>query len=163
MAGAGQATNGGIIGPQHSPARTAPAGLVSCGRSPSPTIGAASPSPDACEPPQRSPRSPAPTNQRTISSGSASRSVQRNACGLMQAGHIAHQNIADRHVLAGWCQIAVPETNSISRSPPPYQPSTQTRRQAVLGSARRSARLGRRCPTMRGRPRCSGPPAAEPA
>ena len=53
-----------------------------------------------------------------------------------------------------WYHTAVAEATSIVRGPAPYQLATVTAVQAVAGSARRAARVGRRRPFTRGRPIC---------
>ncbi len=76
------------------------------------------------------------------SSGLAFWSVQRKPCGSNSSAtsRTSSQRIGTR--LPGWYQRAVPEISSTCRSVRPYQPATVTRRQRVLGSTRRSARVG---------------------
>ena len=55
-----------------------------------------------------------------------------------------------------WYHTAVAEATSTARAPSPYQSATVMAVQAVAGSARRAASVGRRWPFTRGRPRWPG-------
>lgn len=96
------------------------------------------------------------TNQRRMSTGSAVRSVHRNACGSFSplGSRTSTQRIATR--MPGWCHGAVPEAMSSLRSVRPYQPSMLTLRQRVAGFSSRCFRVGSRPPLTGGRPTAPG-------
>jgi hypothetical protein len=97
------------------------------------------------------------TYQRTICSGSASRSVHRRGWGLNRpsGSRIRTQRMGTAGKPVEY-HTAVLEAISIVRCPLPYQLAILAGSQTVLGFSATAERLGSRSPLRRGLPRCPG-------
>ncbi|MFN8538769.1 MAG: hypothetical protein U0232_14985 [Thermomicrobiales bacterium] len=93
--------------------------------------------------------------QARVCAGSAARSVQSSACGSKPPAGRGPAPADGHGRQAGVVPHRRAEATSTVRAPSPYQLATVTLVQAVVRSARRAARVGRRWPFLRGRPICA--------